>query len=131
MKYFLLLALALVACSGDEQQDSAELASRKLECRRLEAHIFRITPQLTAQFAGMSEIDAQKRADELAAKLPAEDIDQCAAGEPEVTACMATARDLASLKACIPSAKVLACLQGAKQDAVTRKACFTAPRETD
>lgn len=109
--------LALVpptAACGDPQgnappADNAEAADRKpeaadfkAECRRLEEHIFRITP---APGAERGETDPARLAD-LMAKVPIEDLEQCAAvDDRKVIACMQAASDVAGLRTCIPAKK--------------------------
>ena len=123
---YLVLAIALLTACEEGEQDSPAVAARKVDCKQLEAHIFRISPQSAPQFSGLSESDAQQLADRMAAKLPPEDIDQCAAGEPEITSCMKTAGDVAAIKACIPPDGVIDCLQKAKQDRDARQVCMAA-----
>ena len=133
MRYF-VIALALVftsACVDGDVKDAPDVAVRKAECKQLDAHIFQISPQSSPRFGGLSDADAQRLADQMVAKLPPEDIEQCAAAEPEVTSCMMTARDVAAVKACIPPPKVLKCLEKAKQDVAARKACFALPPGDD
>jgi hypothetical protein len=102
-----LFALALVivlagACEADNP-DAPDVAQRKAECRRLLDHIFRITPQAQGGLAGGPEVDP-RRIEQLMARVPVEDIEQCAAVElPSVIACMQAAPDVATLRACIPA----------------------------
>jgi hypothetical protein len=126
----LAIAVLLAACS-DAPVDKPEVAAAKVECRKLEAHVFRISPQSAPKFAGLSEADAQQLADSMVAKLAAEDIDQCAAGEPEIIACMQTAADVAAIKACVPSDKVIACMQKAKKAPEIRVKCAADPKAAD
>jgi len=97
------LALILVivfAGACEDQKDAPEVAQRKAECRRLEEHIFRITPGPGGQ---LPATDPGRIAD-LVAKLPVEDIEQCAAVKDRtVIACMQAAPDVATLRACIPA----------------------------
>ncbi len=105
----LLLALGVSAC-GDEPTDTPEVVAKKAQCRALEARIFRIAPQSAHQFDGLDETAAQKLAESMADKLPAEDIDQCVAAEPDIVACMTLAPDVRHVRACIPSDEMLACM---------------------
>ena len=96
------LALILVivfAGACEDQKDSPEAAQRKAECRRLEEHIFRITPGPGGE---RPEADPGRIA-ALMAKVPVEDIEQCAAAKPEAITCMLAAPDVATLRACIPA----------------------------
>lgn len=129
MKALVLVAL-LAACS-DAPVDAPAVAAAKVECKKLEAHVFRISPQSAPKFAGLSEADATQLADSMVAKLPAEDIDQCAAGEPEIIACMQTAPDVAAIKACVPPDKVIACMQKAKLHPDIRAKCAADPKAAD
>jgi hypothetical protein len=104
-----ILALGIYATVHDENQDSPAIAARKAECQKLEAHVFSIMP--ASQLEGLSEEERQKKLDELVAKLPIEDIEQCAAADKDKTGadrkagvldCMKAARDEAGLKQCIP-----------------------------
>lgn len=102
MRLFALAMVIVLAAGCEEKQDSPEVAQRKADCRRLEAHIFQITPQAQGGLAGLPEVDP-RRVEQLVAKLPVEDIEQCAAARPEVIACMQAAADVAALRACIPA----------------------------
>jgi len=99
---WILLAVVVAAC-GSEANDSSELAGRKAECRRLEEHLFQVSPQ--SQLTGLSASDQHKRLDQLMAGVPVEDIAQCAAADPVVVACMQKAADVAAVRACIPAIK--------------------------
>jgi hypothetical protein len=105
----ILLFLAFVAC-GDEPTDTPEIVAKKAQCRALEAHIFRIASQSAHQFDGLDDTAAQKVAESMADKLPAEDIDQCTAAEPDIVACMTLAPDVRHVRACIPSDEMLSCM---------------------
>jgi predicted aldo/keto reductase-like oxidoreductase len=97
----LVVAIALGGLAGCDD-DSAAGANPELvaECKKLEAHIIQITP---ARGGGPPETDP-KRVEELVAKLPIEDIQQCAAvKDRKVIACMMAATDVAKLRACIPA----------------------------
>jgi hypothetical protein len=96
--------IALGAC-GTGGIDPPEVAQRKAECRRLEAHILRISPESRGELDGLPEAEQQKRLDALVAKVPIEDIQQCAAAEPAVIACMQKASDVAAIRACVPPPK--------------------------
>ena len=100
------LALAAVLAAGCEsEKDSPADAEHKAECRRLEAHIFEIMPRPGAGGAERGETDPNRIA-ELVAKVPVEDIEQCAAvKDRQVIACMQAAPDVAKLRACIPQKK--------------------------
>lgn len=114
---------ALVAACGSAEHDTPEVAAKKTQCRALEAHVFRISPQSAPRFAGLAEPDAQKLADSMVAQLAAEDIDECVAAEPEIVACMLTAPDVAAVKRCIPPASVIACMQREQDHPAQRAAC--------
>jgi hypothetical protein len=95
----LVLALVPLAAGCEDQKDTPDAAQRKAECRRLEDHIFRITPQPGAEHG---QTDPARLA-ALMAKVPAEDIEQCAAVQDrKVIACMQAAPDVAAVRACIP-----------------------------
>ncbi|HEU4734085.1 MAG TPA: hypothetical protein VFT22_39615 [Kofleriaceae bacterium] len=100
------IALAVLSSTGcqDDQQDSPEAAQRKAECRRLEEHIFQITPR-PGDSSGRGVTDP-KELERLVAKVPIEDIDLCAAvTDRSVIACMQAAPSVAALRACIPARK--------------------------
>ena len=101
----LSIALVFAAACGSEGVDPPDVAQRKAECRRLEAHILRISPESRRELDGLSEAEQQKRLDKLVAKVPIEDIQQCAAAEPAVIACMQRAPDVAAVRACVPPPK--------------------------
>ncbi|MDB4959836.1 MAG: hypothetical protein JWO36_7405 [Myxococcales bacterium] len=108
MKY-LVLAIAILAACEDDAVDTAEVKATKLECKALFRHIVSISPQSQGQ-----------EPDKVAGALPSEDIAGCVAAEPEMRACMLAAKDVAGVKACIPSDEVLACMHvaaGAKKAA--------------
>lgn len=101
MRRFTLALVLVITGAGacENEQDSPEVAQRKAECRALEKHIFRITPgpggELPATDTG--------RIAALVAKVPIEDIEQCAAAKPAAITCMLAAPDVATLRACIPA----------------------------
>ncbi len=86
-----LFALGIYATLNDEQHDPPDVAARKAECRKLEQHLIEMSPEA-----------AGKNAEELAAKLPIEDIELCGAAYPEVVACMQRTADLGAARACVP-----------------------------
>jgi hypothetical protein len=93
----LVIAVALAGC--EDENASAETAPNKAECLRLEDHIVRITPR---PGGGGPETDPARIA-ALVARIPIEDIEQCAAvKDRKVIACMQAAPDVAALRACIP-----------------------------
>ncbi len=114
------IALALVVApvlaftaACDEEADKQEAGQRTAMCRQLIEHILQITPRPGSD---RPETDPA-RIKELAARVPIEDIEQCAAVKdpakpgapapetqtPKVIACMQAATDVASLRACIPA----------------------------
>ena len=95
-----LVVLALVACSS-QPVDTPEVAAKKVQCRALLAHVFRISPQ--SGLAGEPAAAAQPAAEQMVAALPAEDIDQCVAADAKVIACMQGARDVAGVEQCVPA----------------------------
>lgn len=102
MRFFALTIVIVLAGACEDEQDAPEQAQRKAECRQLEEHIFRIMPP---PGASSPETDPA-RLQQLMAKVPIEDIEQCAAIEPhKVIECMQAARDVAALRACIPVKK--------------------------
>jgi hypothetical protein len=103
MKLLALACVLVFAASCDPgAADPPDVARRKAECKRLEDHIFRISPQSRGRLAGLPDAEQQKVIDQLVAGLPVEDIEQCAAADPKVIACMQAAPDVAALRACIP-----------------------------
>jgi hypothetical protein len=100
MRRFALVMVVVFAGACEDERDSPEAAERKAECRRLEEHIFRITPRPGGE---RPEADPGRIA-ELMAKVPVEDIEQCAAvKDRKVIACMQAAADVTALRGCIPS----------------------------
>jgi hypothetical protein len=88
-----LFALGIYATLTDEDKDEPAFAARKAECRKLVHHLIEMSPEA-----------AGKSAEELAAKIPVEDIELCAASYPEAVACMQGAADLPAARACVPVA---------------------------
>jgi hypothetical protein len=106
---YLVLAIALLAACEDDAVDTAEVKATKVQCKELFRHIVSISPQSQGQDP-----------DKVAGTLPSEDIAGCVAAEPEMRACMLAAKDVAGVKACIPSDQVLGCMHvtaGAKKAA--------------
>lgn len=106
MRFALVMVIVLASACEDEQ-DAPDKAQRVAECRRLEDHIIRITPGP----GGNGPETDPKRIAELMAKIPIEDIEQCAAvdqskvDEHKAFECMRAANDVAALRACIPAKK--------------------------
>jgi hypothetical protein len=97
---FALIVIAVLAGACEEEKETPAQALLKAECRRLEEHLVQIT---LPPGAAAPETDPA-RIRELVAKVPIEDIEQCAAvKDRQVIACMLAARDVAGLKACIPA----------------------------
>jgi hypothetical protein len=80
-------------------KDPPDAATRKAECRELAVHFVAISDQ------------SHGSPEEIAAKLPIEDIEQCAAADkdkqgnnrkPEVLACARDATSVDALKKCLP-----------------------------
>jgi hypothetical protein len=97
-----LAALGAVGC--DEQQGAPDEAAGAAECRKLEEHIVQITPR---PGGGPAETDPA-RIQQIVAKLPVEDLEQCTAvlkgckpGKECVIDCLRRATDPASLRGCI------------------------------
>ena len=99
----LACALVFAAACDPGAADSPDVARRKAECKRLEDHIFRISPETRSRLAGLPPAEQQKVIDQLVAGVPIEDIEQCAAAEPKVVTCMQAATDIAAVRACIPA----------------------------
>jgi hypothetical protein len=96
----LLFVVLAGACEDKSENDSPEAARNTAECRRLEEHIFQITPGP----GGARPVTDPKQLEGLMAKVPIEDIEQCAAvPDRKVIACMQAAPDVAALRACIPT----------------------------
>ena len=102
-----IVALLLSVAACDEGTEVSENDSRVAVCRKLMAHIFQITPRPGSD---RPETDPA-RIQALVARVPVEDIEQCAAVKDEaskakkdaVLACMQAAGDVAALRACIPA----------------------------
>ena len=95
----LVIAVALAGGCEDENESSSS-APLRAECRKLEQHIVEITPR---PGGGGPETDPARIA-ALVARIPIEDIEQCAAvKDRKVIACMQAAADVAALRACIPT----------------------------
>ena len=75
-----LFAIGIYSTMSWEDEDPPKVAARKAECRKLERHLFEISPD-----------SAGRNIDELVAKVPIEDIEQCGAAYPESVACMQAA----------------------------------------
>lgn len=86
-----VFATAIYATLHDDNKQSPELAARQVECRNLARHVIEISPQR-----------GQRSVEELLAKVPVEDIEQCGAAYPEVVSCMEKASDVAGVRACVP-----------------------------
>ena len=89
-----LFAIGIRSTMSWEDKDPPELAARKEECRKLVRYVIALAPESKGQSA-----------DELAAKVPIEDIELCAAAKPEVLDCMGKAADITAVRACIPPPK--------------------------
>jgi hypothetical protein len=88
-----LFTVGIYATVTDEDKDEPAFAARKAECRKLVTHLIEMSPEA-----------AGKNSEELAAKIPVEDIELCAASYPEVVACMQGAANLPAARACMPVA---------------------------
>jgi hypothetical protein len=97
--------LVFAAACDPGATDPPDVARRKVECKRLEEHIFRITPESRSRLDGLPEAEQQKLIEQLVAHVPVEDLEQCAAAKPEAITCMQKAPDTAALRACIPAPK--------------------------
>jgi hypothetical protein len=115
----LIAPILAVTAACDDEADKPEAvqpaaAQHKATCRQLIEHILQITPRPGSD---RPETDPA-RIKELAARIPVEDIEQCAAvkdpvkqGEPappegqtpRVITCMQAATDVAGLHRCIPA----------------------------
>jgi hypothetical protein len=100
-----VIAFVVLGACESSAVDSPEVVQRKAACRQLNEHLFRISPESRASIAGVPEADQRKRIDQLMAKVAVEDIEQCAAADPKVVACMQAAADIAAVRGCIPPAK--------------------------
>lgn len=95
-----LAVVAVLAGACEAEKETPEQARLKAECRQLEEHLFQITP---APGATAPETDPA-RIQQLVARVPVEDIEQCAAVKDRSRiACMLAARDVAAVRACIPA----------------------------
>lgn len=72
------------------------------DCKKLQAHIFEITPESAAKLKDMSPEDKKQATDEFVAGVDAADIKQCTEGDKKVIDCMQAAPDTEKLRACIP-----------------------------
>jgi hypothetical protein len=74
-----ILTIAIYATVNDEDKESPEIAARMPECRKLMGHLIAISPQ--SQLDGLPGGARETRIGELVAKLPVEDLEQCAASD--------------------------------------------------
>ncbi|HTR53483.1 MAG TPA: DUF3060 domain-containing protein [Kofleriaceae bacterium] len=88
-----LFVVGAYATITAEDVDPPEVAARKAECKKLMSHVFELSPQRK---------DSGKSTPELVDAVPVEDLEQCAAGYPEVVACMQQAVDIDAVHACVP-----------------------------
>jgi hypothetical protein len=95
-----IFVIGIVATMRSQDEDTAEVAARKAQCRKLERHIFEISPDSGVQ--SLTGTDRERELDALVAKVPIEDIEQCGAAYPEAIACMEVATDLAAVATCVP-----------------------------
>lgn len=110
----LLVAPVLVLTAACDDAGKPESAQPRSACRQLIEHVLQITPRPGSD---RPETDPA-RIQQLAARIPIEDIEQCEAvkdpvkpGEPapaegqtpRVIACMQAATDVAALRRCIPA----------------------------
>ena len=86
-----VFAIAIYATLHENNKQSPEVAARQAECRNLVRHVIEISPQR-----------GQRSVDEMLAKVPVEDIEQCGAAYPEVISCMEKTPDVAGVRDCIP-----------------------------
>ncbi len=93
----LVLAPVVFAAACDEEKGAPDTAQTR--CRQLMAHIFQITPRPGSD---RPETDPA-RIQELVARVPIEDIEQCAAVKDAVFTCMQAATDARALRKCIPA----------------------------
>jgi hypothetical protein len=110
MAFTAILVLGTYATVTDEDHDPPELAARKAECKKVVAHVFEIAPQ--SQLATVPPADRGNKLDELVASVPVEDLEQCAAEDPDkktdvdrkpsAIACIMATRDKGALAKCIP-----------------------------
>jgi hypothetical protein len=102
VRWFTLALVVTLASGCGDSTDKSEQDPLKAECRALEKHLFQITPRV----AGSAPEADPKRLEELVAKVPVEDIEQCAAiKDRKVIACMQAAGTVAAVRACIPAKK--------------------------
>ncbi len=95
-----MFAIGIWSTLNDEDKDPPDVAARKDECRKLEHHLFEIAPEKPANL------------DEAVAKVPIEDIEQCAAKDEDkktkvdhkapAVACMMAAPTVDAVRACVP-----------------------------
>jgi hypothetical protein len=71
------------------------------DCRKVQAHIFEITPESAEALALMAPAERQKIADGFAAAVEDKDIKNCLTYPKATVACMQAAPTLATLKACM------------------------------
>lgn len=99
MRGFALAVVIVLVGACEDEKDSPEKSPRKAECQELVEHIFQITPRP----GGRGPETDPVRIRELVARVPVEDLEQCAAvKDRSVIACMQAARDVPALRACIP-----------------------------
>jgi hypothetical protein len=83
------IVIAIYATVNDVEQDPPDVAARKAECRKVIRHLIEISP-------GTHDVEEANK------KVPIEDVEMCGAAYPESVGCMATAKDAAAVKACMP-----------------------------
>jgi hypothetical protein len=103
-RWMAVVALALIgAAACADEVDTPEKAVRRAECKQLEEHAIRISPQFRDQIAGLSDAQQQAKLAERIGRVPVEDIEQCVAADQSRVRCMLAAPDVAALRACIPA----------------------------
>lgn len=104
----LALALAFGGCDADEAKETPAQKVVKAQCHDLFVHV----------------VTLQGRDPKLVDDFPVESTEECAAGEPEIRACMLVAKDMAGVKACIPADDVIGCMQKVANIPSIRAKCW-------
>lgn len=114
MKYLMMTVALVAGCSEPETKDSPEVTAAKAECHQLFVHVAQISPQA-----------AGRDPEQVVAEFPVEATEECRVAEHEVRACMIAAKDVAGVRACVPSDEVLACMGKAVNVPSVRAKCWS------
>jgi hypothetical protein len=96
------LGVGMLAGCDEDKPLTAEAQAVQTECKQVLRHVVEISPQ------GKGEDVAA-----VVAALPIEDLQACAATEPEIRGCIAHAADVDAVRKCPPSDDILGCMRKA------------------